>query len=184
MIPMPDAMIAAVEARAMEEGQPIIEGGCLHFEWQPNMLLPEAEDVPQDEQQQQPLDTGALNLLAELAEGATPAAMVDPVDNANNDADMPIINFGEQHPHHNNVDDSRSNANNSFQHADDGSLNMGNAIYNLNAIPDQVPRVEAEPNALPNGEPRDAAGDQDNLVSDDDLDHTRLSKGEQAAVIN
>ena len=33
---MPDAVIMAVEARAEEEKQPLIVGGCLLFEWRPN----------------------------------------------------------------------------------------------------------------------------------------------------
>ncbi len=40
---MSDAVIAAVEARAEAEGQPLIVGGCPIFEWRSNVLI---EDEP------------------------------------------------------------------------------------------------------------------------------------------
>jgi len=98
---MPDTVIAAIEARAMTEWQPIIEGGCPHFEWHPNIPIQEAEGMQQEEWQQQPPGNEALSMLAKLAEDAALAIMLDPVGNANNDANMSIINFGEQHPNHN-----------------------------------------------------------------------------------
>ena len=36
VLPMPDAVITAVESRAEEEKQPLIVGGCPLFEWRPN----------------------------------------------------------------------------------------------------------------------------------------------------
>ena len=41
VLPMPDNVIAAVEAMAAAQNQPLIEGGCPLFEWQPNHPVPE-----------------------------------------------------------------------------------------------------------------------------------------------
>jgi len=68
-VPMPDAVIAAVEARALEEKQPLIEGGCPFFEWHPNVPLHDEESLappppPPSHQQTQP---DALGMLADVA---------------------------------------------------------------------------------------------------------------------
>ena len=44
-LPMPDAVIAAVEHRAAAEKQPLIVGGCPLFEWQPNQPIHPAADA-------------------------------------------------------------------------------------------------------------------------------------------
>jgi len=101
ILPMPDMVIAAVKAMAVAEGQPIIKGRCPHFEWYPNILMQETGDIRQEEQLQQPPSNKALDILARLAEIVKPAVVVNPVADAIDAVDVPIINFGEKHPNHN-----------------------------------------------------------------------------------
>ncbi len=45
---MPDSMIAAVEARAALEGQPLLVGSCLVFEWTHNIPINDDKDGEED----------------------------------------------------------------------------------------------------------------------------------------
>jgi len=97
-VPMPDSVIAAVESRAHDEKQPLIEGGCPRFEWRPNVLI--TDDIANDKEPTQPLlrePVDALNLLADLADVADPLL----TDNAADDLSVvPPVNFGVGHPNH------------------------------------------------------------------------------------
>jgi len=49
LIPMTDAIIACVEAIAEAEGQPLIVGGILAFEWQPDVPINDSDDDDGDD---------------------------------------------------------------------------------------------------------------------------------------
>jgi len=95
---MPDSVIAAVESRAQDKKQPLVEGGCPCFEWWPNVLI--ADNIFNNEEPAQPLPCepmDALNLLANLADIADPLL----VNNATDDLSVaPPVNFGARHPNH------------------------------------------------------------------------------------
>jgi len=104
-IPMPDAIIAAVKARALEEKQPLIEGGCPCFEWCPNVPLgndaiiipPLGNDAiiipPFTVPQNHKAEADGLTILADMAQAADPLPWHD-------DALADAPDFGAQHPEH------------------------------------------------------------------------------------
>jgi len=73
---MPDAIIVVVEAWAEAKWQPIIEGGCPHFEWRPNVGLQEDANAGEGQDEVQPdkvqQEADALALLANTAAEADP----------------------------------------------------------------------------------------------------------------
>jgi len=124
-VPMPDAVIAAVEARAEAERQPIIEGGCPHFEWRPNIGLQEDADAGEGHDKAQP-EANALALMASTAAEADPM-----LGQPNPDViAVPVMNFGAQHPNHDLDPDQ--------QHDEDGS-DMSSDDLGPIAVDDGVP---------------------------------------------
>ena len=60
-LPMPQAVIEAVENRAKAEGQPLIQGGCPLFEWRPNRAFQDGPDEPHEDAEGAVEDSGAIN---------------------------------------------------------------------------------------------------------------------------
>jgi len=99
-IPMPNSVIATVEAHAEAKKQPLIEGGCPRFEWHPNIPFVDGPDGHPD----------LLDILAGAATNAMPMAnnifdRADVLPNADISADdippnMPVIDCGLQHAGH------------------------------------------------------------------------------------
>jgi len=105
VLPMPNSVIAAIEAHAESEKQPLIEGGCPKFEWRPNLPI---------------TDDSAATALDVLATAADKWANIGPVfpedfmetegadtilnEPAEQDADA-LVDYGPQHPLHLPVDD-------------------------------------------------------------------------------
>jgi len=98
-VPMPDSVVAAVEARAEAEKQPLIEGGCPKFEWRPNLPFPAADLAANPAAE--PLERGTyLDTLAEVACDILPIPVLhNDLDSVNlrGDDNNPIVDFGPQH---------------------------------------------------------------------------------------
>jgi len=71
-VPMPDSVIAAVEARAALEGQPLLVGNCPVFEWTHDMPITDDEDDDDD-------DSEGPNVHDEEADGAPAEIFFEPL---------------------------------------------------------------------------------------------------------
>jgi len=158
-VSMPDAMIAAVESRVEAKKQPMIEGGCPCFEWQPNIALWQDDTEPQQDKTR----PSALALLADAAEDVDPAV---PGLGLATDGTLPIENFGAQHPDHDTAD---------HRCREDG-VNVHDDMLSLNdaddeAVMDDIAVVEQHPDPLPAVAEMQDPGNQvsDNKSAADDI---------------
>jgi Reverse transcriptase (RNA-dependent DNA polymerase)/Zinc knuckle len=166
-LPMPDGVVAAVEAMAANEQQPIVGHGAPFFEWAPGVPI---EDEPMgqivddaDDNNNDPADE------AIGAEADNDEAQGADEDNDNVDVNIPNGNVLAEH-----IDDDYAIEQGSFQEGED-------LEFDNNDNDDNVEFYEAEVNDEPNGEtdyganqPETAEYDNadDNVNAHDDVSET------------
>jgi len=75
-VPMPDSVIAAVEARAASEGQPLLVGSCPVFEWTHNVPIDDDEENEEDsedfEEPGEEIDVAPPEVFFDMADQGVP----------------------------------------------------------------------------------------------------------------